>query len=104
LPDTYWSTADGTNNATVTAKFTGKKEFNLFRLREEITLGQRVREFLLEVREGNGPWVRVASGEAIGNCRIVRLEAPIQADEVRLNVRCAAPVALSEFGCFLNRA
>lgn len=103
LPDSYWSTTEGTNDATVTAKFAKRTWFNLFRLREEITLGQRVRSYQIEVRDGNGPWVRVASGESIGNCRIVRLEAAIQADEVRLSARCAAPVALSEFGCFLNR-
>lgn len=102
-PDTFWSVPDGKTEATVTAKFAARTELNLFRLREEISLGQRVREFVLEVRDGSGPWVRVASGEAIGNCRIVRLEAPIHANEIRLSIRGAAPVALSEWGCFLNR-
>jgi alpha-L-fucosidase len=51
---------------------------------EDITKGERVREFEIDVLVG-GKWVSVAHGTAIGHKRIVRLE-PVMAGSVRLRV------------------
>ncbi len=101
-PDSYWSTDDSVTESTVTAKLPQKTQLNLLRLREAIALGQRVRSFTLEARESNGEWKEVAAGESIGNCRIVRLPSPVEAAELRLKVRSAAAIALSEWGCFYD--
>jgi len=101
--DSYWTTADGVVEATVTAKFAAPTELNLIRLREAIALGQRVRRFRVEAREQDGEWKEIAAGESIGNCRIVRLPSAVRAEEVRMTLKAEAAIVLTEFGCFLDR-
>ena len=104
LATTYFATADSTNDVTLTAAFPKPRTLNLVRLREAISLGQRVRSYQLEVREGSGAWTRIAAGQSIGNCRILRLDGAVRATEIRLTVSAAAPVALSEWSVFLDDA
>lgn len=50
---------------------------------EDITQGERVRRWVLEGRQSDGPWKELAVGQSIGHKRIVRF-TPIAASELRL--------------------
>jgi alpha-L-fucosidase len=76
--------------------------FDVVRLQEEISLGQRVDAFEVDCRKDGG-WVTFAKGTSIGACRLVRLPEPIRTGEVRLRItQTAAAPMLSEFGLFLE--
>ncbi|MEM8712771.1 MAG: alpha-L-fucosidase, partial [Planctomycetota bacterium] len=67
----------------------GARPVDLIVLQEDIRLGERVRRYRVEARSG-GAWRTVAQGSCIGHKRIHRLDAPIQADGVRLVVERSA--------------
>ena len=58
-------------------------EFDLVVIQEDVRLGERVRAYRLEVREG-GVWRELARGTCIGHKRIHRLGAPQRGDAIRL--------------------
>ena len=60
---------------------------------EDITRGQRVREYRVEARTGGDTWQAVASGQSIGHKWIHRFR-PVEAAALRLVVTksVAAPV------------
>jgi len=99
---TYWATDDGVTAGAVTLELRRPARFNVIRLREAIALGQRVEKFAVEARVG-AEWKSVAAGESIGAARILRLDSPIEAAQVRVKVeQSPAPLALSEFGLYLE--
>jgi len=74
--------------------------FNVVRLREDITLGQRVEAFALDQWK-DGQWVEFANGTSIGQCRLTR-GAKVTTNKVRLRItQSAASPAISEFSLFL---
>ena len=100
--DTFWLAKD-TSPADVTATLKTAGPVNVLRVREAIALGQRVRKWMLEGRNGTGEWTPLGEDESIGNCRIVRLRAPVTLSEVRLRItEAAAPVAIAELGAYLD--
>lgn len=95
----YWATDDGVTNASLTLEFAGPVTFSIVRLREFLTLGQRVDAFALDQWQG-GAWVEFARGTSIGSCRLVRSQ-PVTTDKVRLRItQAAACPALAEFAVF----
>jgi alpha-L-fucosidase len=96
----YWATPDGTEQATLTLELQGTRTFDVIRLREPIQLGQRVREFTIEVRS-NGQWQTwVDNGSSIGAHTLFRKET-VSADALRIHItRCAACPLLSEVSLF----
>jgi alpha-L-fucosidase len=96
----YWATEDGVLTPSIEFEFAKETEFDVLRIREQIALGQRVEGFAVDVRQGSG-WQEVAKGTSIGNCRLVRFEAPIKATAVRLRItKSPVCVAISEFACY----
>jgi alpha-L-fucosidase len=74
--------------------------FNLVRLREDISKGQRVGAFSVEYSDA-GVWKTFGSGTSIGMGRILRSDTTVTASKVRLKVEQASgPVELSEFSLF----
>ena len=60
-------------------------------LQEDIRLGERVRAYTVEARQGE-VWREIASGTCIGHKRIHRLDAPVTASRLRLRIgRAMAP-------------
>ncbi|MDE6038507.1 MAG: discoidin domain-containing protein, partial [Paramuribaculum sp.] len=57
---------------------------NCVELREDITQGQRVEQFDVEVLAG-GSWQKVSEGTTIGNRRILTFD-PVDADSIRFNI------------------
>jgi len=98
--DTYWATDDSVTSAQVTFDFARPVHFDIVRLREEIQLGQRIEAVAVDAWK-DGRWSEIAQGTSIGSCRILRLNALVEAARVRLRVtQSPACIALSEFGLF----
>jgi alpha-L-fucosidase len=78
--------------------------FDVVRLRENISLGQRVYAFEVECKRG-GAWVSVAKATSIGACRLLRLPERVQTNAVRLRItQAAAKPQVAEFGLFQAKA
>ena len=74
--------------------------FDLIRLREDTPYGVRVDDYLVEIEQGRD-WRELARHSCIGAQRIIRLDAPVTAQKVRLRVLAArASPVISEFGLF----
>jgi len=82
--------AKGTGTAVV--EFGGEKTFTLANLQEDISKGEQVKSYRLEVRSG-GEWLPAASGKVLGQRNLHRLPET-KADAARLVVESggAAPV------------
>lgn len=84
--DTYWTTDDSVTRASFTIYFRRTRTVKSAIIQEYIPLGQRVREFSIECRDGeNEEWTEVYRGTTIGYKRIVRFPET-KATEVRFNI------------------
>ena len=92
--DTYWATDDSVTTASFTIYFRRDREISSVMLQEYIPLGQRVRAFSVECRQGEtGKWLEVSRGTTVGYKRIVRFPK-VKASEVRINILDAAACPL----------
>ncbi len=98
-PDTYWATDDAVSTPDLTLDLGEVRTFNVIRLREVLSLGQRVEAFALD-RWQDGTWQEFARATSIGACRLVRTR-PVTTSRIRLRIT-QAPVcpALSEVALF----
>lgn len=100
--DTYWATSDGIHSASLTFHFPGKTKMNRLVLQEYIPLGQRVKNFLVEVLIG-GIWVPVDFGEettTIGYKRILRFDM-VETDQLRIHFKeSRGPLCVSAVEAF----
>jgi len=71
--ETFWNPKSGELPATVTIDFGAEQTFNRFLVQENISLGQRVNSFELEIKNVNGQWESIAKETTIGYKRILRL-------------------------------
>lgn len=98
--ETYWATDDDFNTPTLVISFPKPVVFDIFDIRENIRLGQRIGKFTLEIEE-NGAWKEIHRGTSIGARRLVKFDAPITAQKIRLNItECPVAVAISEMGIY----
>ena len=99
-PLTYWSTPDTATIPSLTLDLPPGRIFDLVRLREFLPLGARVTRFAVDAEVG-GAWRTLATHEAIGAQRVIRLPAPITARRVRLRIlEAPACPAITEFALF----
>lgn len=97
---TYWATDDSVTRSIVTLDLARPSTFDLVRLRENIGLGQRIREFAVETWKDN-EWLLFGQATSIGSCRILRSPVPVTTTRVRLQIaESAACPALSELALF----
>lgn len=101
--DTYW--VSDSSCASVEVNFP-RQRINVVALQEYIALGQRVDSFHLEIRDDLGEWQPIATADSlttIGYKRLVRLEAPIETDGLRLSIDKARGevVCLSRLSAYL---
>ena len=102
--DTYWATDDRVTSADVTIDLGRGAKFQIIRLREAIQLGQRIDAVEIERWQPDG-WQPLAKATSIGARRLIRLDAPIIAQRLRLRVtQASASPALSEFALFSEAA
>jgi len=83
---TYWATDDAVLTGTIEFDLGKTRKIKYVVLQEYIRLGQRVREFDIEIWN-NISWQKVASGSTIGYKRIVRLERPMEGEKLRVSVK-----------------
>ncbi len=80
--ETYWATNDREHSGSLEIDLGEPKLLSFVVLQEYIKLGQRVKNFKVEIGNGSN-WQEVAKGTTIGHKRILRL-TPLKAQKVRL--------------------
>ena len=76
------------SDSSVTLTFASPVEMNVVQIEEDISTGQRIKEFSVEAHT-HGHWSEIAKGTTIGNKRIIKFDN-IKADAVRLTVHSDA--------------
>lgn len=95
----YWATDDDVTAPELVIELDGEQTFDLIRLRENIKLGQRLDSVWVDVWE-NESWQPLAMATSIGSSRIIPLENPVTATQLRLRLYAPVAPALSDFGLF----
>lgn len=83
--ETYWATNDGIRSGSIEIDLGQKHMVKYVLLQEYIKLGQRVKNFNIEVNNEANQWVKAAEGTTIGYKRILKL-APVMTDKIRINI------------------
>jgi alpha-L-fucosidase len=84
--NTYWATDDGVTNATLEVDLGSEREFNVIRLEEMITLGQRVAEYKIEAWDAAAKdWKELNHGSTIGYRKLDRFPN-VKSSKVRLTI------------------
>lgn len=100
--DTYWATEDGVNKADLLVSFKNATKINRLGLQEYIPLGQRVKSFRVEYRQGND-WLPLKLNEettTIGYKRLLRFPT-IETKQLRIRITDArASLCLNELGAY----
>ncbi len=95
----FWTTPRGVDSASLAFTLPEKRTFDVVLLQEEIRVGQRVEEFILEAWDGNA-WRPFARGTTIGYKRLLRFPETT-AERVRLTIiRSRLSPTLSSFGLY----
>ena len=100
--DTYWATNDGVTTADLTVTFSQPTKMNRVMIQEYIPLGQRVKSFVVEYKEGD-QWLSVKCNEettTVGYKRLLRFEM-IETEELRIRFTDArACLCINEVGAY----
>jgi len=101
--NTYWATDDGVTNATLEVDLGAEQEFNVVRLEEMISLGQRVAEYKIEAwDDGAKDWKLLNHGYTIGYRKLDRFPK-VKSSKVRLTIlRARACPTIKSFGVHLD--
>ncbi|HEX4264491.1 MAG TPA: alpha-L-fucosidase [Verrucomicrobiae bacterium] len=101
--NTYWATDDGVTNAALEVDLGDEREFNVVRLEEMITLGQRVAEYKIEAWDDAAKnWKELNHGYTIGYRKLDRFPK-VKASKVRLTIlQARACPAIKSLGVHLD--
>jgi alpha-L-fucosidase len=83
--DTYWATDDEVTTGSLEVAFPASATVSYVTIKEFIKLGQRVKAFTVEAKM-SGAWKQVAQGTTIGYKRILKLDRPVEAEAIRVNI------------------
>ncbi len=98
---TWWAAAADKSTATLDLQLAGTKTFNVLMLQENIQIGQRIEQFVLEGWI-NGTWQKLTEGTTVGYKRLIRFNT-VTTDKVRLRIlKSRLNPTLSSFGLYLN--
>jgi len=87
--------------ATFTKAVPPGRPFNVVRLKEDIRQGQRIDEAVLERYDAD--WKPLANVTSVGPHKLVKLDAPVTAEKLRLRVtKSSAPPVIAEVAPFLD--
>ncbi len=86
-PETYWSTDDEVTEGNIVIDLKKDRIVKYVLLQEYIRLGQRVRDFSVDVWVDN-QWVNAGSGTTIGYKRILQID-PVKTSRIRININDA---------------
>jgi alpha-L-fucosidase len=100
--DTYWSVKDGLLQSSLLLSFKAPTKLNRMMLQEYIPLGQRVKKFLVEYRQGK-EWFPLKLNEettTIGYKRLLRFKT-IETQQIRISfLDSRGPICISELGAY----
>lgn len=78
--------------------------FDIIMIQEDITRGQRVEKFHVEISKDGKTWETIASGTTIGYKRLIKLDEPVCAKNVRYVIdETRAPANISAFCLYKSR-
>ncbi|MDP4273727.1 MAG: alpha-L-fucosidase [Bacteroidota bacterium] len=83
--ETYWATDDNIRSGSIEIDFSQRHVVKYVLLQEYIKLGQRVKNFNIEINNEANQWVKAAEGTTIGYKRIIKL-APVMTDKIKINI------------------
>lgn len=94
-----WAPAENQEEASVEFWLRKKATFDCAELREDISKGQRVEEFSLELWK-NGSWEQIGAGMTIGYKRLITF-SPVTTDRIKLRLKkYRATPYLKKFGLY----
>ena len=97
--DTYFTTKAKDTTTIIELILPAAKTFDVLSLQENIAVGQRIENFVLEYKSGN-EWEQLAHGTTVGYKRLIRFKE-VTANEVRLRILSSRlNPTLSEFGIY----
>ncbi len=97
---TFWTTNDTTNTATIEIKLEEEKTFNRALLQENILVGQRIEKFHLDFWNGN-KWETFANATTIGYRRLLRFDR-IRTNRMKIVIdKCRTNPTIASFGLYL---
>jgi alpha-L-fucosidase len=101
--ETYWSTDDPVTSAALEVDLGGEVEFNVTRLEEMISLGQRVQQYKIEAwSAAASTWQPLVQGTTIGYRKLDRFPK-VTASKLRLTIlKSRACPAIKSFGVHLD--
>ncbi|WP_437919129.1 alpha-L-fucosidase [Sphingobacterium sp. LRF_L2] len=95
----YYASDDAIHEPILELTLPTAQTFDLIRLRENIKLGQRLDSVLIEYME-KGEWKQLAKATSIGANRIVKLDKPVTASQLRISLFAPVAPTLSDFGLY----
>lgn len=99
---TYWAPEEGAASPSLTLDLDGEQTFNVVRVEEPVTMGQRVARYRVEAWQ-EGSWQTISEGTTIGYKKLDRLAEPVTASRLRVVVEEAlATPLLSEVGLHID--
>ena len=100
--DTYWAPHQGEISGSITLDLPGSTTFDVIRIQEPVTMGQRVARYRVEAWIA-GSWQTVVEGTTIGYKKLDRLADPVTTSQVRLVIEDArAEPLIAEIGLHLQ--
>lgn len=98
-PETYWTTDENINTASIEIKLKRGYRFNSAMLQENILVGQRIEKFRLDYWDGQ-LWTTFAEGTTVGYKRLLRFPE-VNADRIKIVIeKSRTSPTLSSFGLF----
>lgn len=85
--ETYWATDDDITTGSLEIELETVQVIKYILLQEYIKLGQRVKNFTIEIWKNN-VWQEVAAATTIGYKRIIKIE-PVTTDKVRIKIKAS---------------
>lgn len=98
--NTYWTTNDTLNTASIEINLSKEKSFNRAMLQENILVGQRIEKFHIEWYDGS-KWNKFAEATTIGHKRLLRFPT-VKTSKVKIVIdQCRINPTLSSFGLYM---
>ncbi|MCC6443249.1 MAG: alpha-L-fucosidase [Armatimonadetes bacterium] len=100
-PDTYWAVDDGVTSAWLEVDLGKEASFNVARLEEPVSLGQRVQAYRIEAWDG-AAWKEINRGTTVGYRKLDRFPT-LTARKVRLVIeKSRSGPLIRTFGLYLD--
>lgn len=101
-PGTYWAPVAGVESGSLELDLGAPETFNVIRIQEPVTMGQRVAAYRVEAWQDEA-WEPISRGTTVGYKKLDRLETPVTAQRLRLVIEEArAEPLIAEFGLYFD--